>query len=595
VLASIVSVYFDVETFGKGYGEENDFCQRALGVGWRSCFTLDTFVYHTGNVSFGDEHNDLKHAAMGKLLVRHPPPTSSRYTSTFCRILPAPTESESGWPACVTAPLPLVVHVAHNRGGGTARFVEELSDELSGQASSLILMPSGTKPGYLVLARVQTHAAALPPDEPAYGLYFHAAEEQKALVKLLASLPISNFHFHHLVGLPDWVQQLPRQLSLPWYVSFHDYYMACPQISLTDHYGKYCEEKGISACNACLKLNPAPNQADIESWRDSFRRLIDEATICFAPSIDCQTRMEGYFPDANIVTAYHQQSRHIAAAETDTKINDSGSASRGGSENNDRPLKVLVLGALSQIKGADTLEALAVHSQKAGLPIDFTLLGYAYRTLITRPHSRLHVGGAYQESQLAGMLEEKKRNGEADLVWFTALWPETFSYTLSAAIEAGLPILAPNIGAFSERLYRRPYSWVLPWNASMTTIADLLMRIRGVMLQGKPATELATFESVAPFASNQYLYAANYLNGMLLPELSRFPDHSALPSASRKATLQWVAAFTSHFQPNQTWKERFRYQMLWYLVRLRGMPIMRAVVRKIPPGIQRRIKDRLLK
>ena len=35
---------------------------------------------------------------------------------------------------------------------------------------------------------------------------------------------------------------------------------------------------------------------------------------------------------------------------------------------------------------------------------------------------------------------------------FPAQWPETYSYTLTAAINAGLPIVATRIGAFTERL-----------------------------------------------------------------------------------------------------------------------------------------------
>lgn len=45
---------FDMETFGKGYGEENDFCLRAAAAGWRNLHALDVFVRHTGGVSFGD-------------------------------------------------------------------------------------------------------------------------------------------------------------------------------------------------------------------------------------------------------------------------------------------------------------------------------------------------------------------------------------------------------------------------------------------------------------------------------------------------------------------------------------------------------------
>ncbi|HAN29809.1 MAG TPA: glycosyl transferase, partial [Haliea salexigens] len=44
--------YFDVETFGRGYGEENDWCQRAKRAGWRNLHLANCFVYHKGGVSF---------------------------------------------------------------------------------------------------------------------------------------------------------------------------------------------------------------------------------------------------------------------------------------------------------------------------------------------------------------------------------------------------------------------------------------------------------------------------------------------------------------------------------------------------------------
>ena len=44
---------FDAEAFGRGYGEENDFCLRASARGWRHLLACDTFVYHEGAVSFG--------------------------------------------------------------------------------------------------------------------------------------------------------------------------------------------------------------------------------------------------------------------------------------------------------------------------------------------------------------------------------------------------------------------------------------------------------------------------------------------------------------------------------------------------------------
>ena len=58
---------FDAQRFGRGYGEENDFCMRAAGGGWRNVLAGDVFVYHEGAVSFSGERLALTESA-GKTL-----------------------------------------------------------------------------------------------------------------------------------------------------------------------------------------------------------------------------------------------------------------------------------------------------------------------------------------------------------------------------------------------------------------------------------------------------------------------------------------------------------------------------------------------
>ncbi len=43
---------FDEEVFGRGYGEENDFCMRAMKRGYRNILDDTTFIYHKGGESF---------------------------------------------------------------------------------------------------------------------------------------------------------------------------------------------------------------------------------------------------------------------------------------------------------------------------------------------------------------------------------------------------------------------------------------------------------------------------------------------------------------------------------------------------------------
>jgi GT2 family glycosyltransferase len=63
---------FDEATFGRGYGEENDFCLRAEATGWRNVLAADVFVYHQGSVSFGDDRHALMASAGAAILARYP-------------------------------------------------------------------------------------------------------------------------------------------------------------------------------------------------------------------------------------------------------------------------------------------------------------------------------------------------------------------------------------------------------------------------------------------------------------------------------------------------------------------------------------------
>lgn len=63
---------FDATRFGRGYGEENDFCMRALKAGRRNVLAADVFVFHEGAVSFSEERHALTRAATQALLEVHP-------------------------------------------------------------------------------------------------------------------------------------------------------------------------------------------------------------------------------------------------------------------------------------------------------------------------------------------------------------------------------------------------------------------------------------------------------------------------------------------------------------------------------------------
>jgi GT2 family glycosyltransferase len=63
---------FDAEAFGRGYGEEVDFCMRASRAGWSHRLAADTFVYHEGEVSFGGGAQEIRDKAQKIIDTRYP-------------------------------------------------------------------------------------------------------------------------------------------------------------------------------------------------------------------------------------------------------------------------------------------------------------------------------------------------------------------------------------------------------------------------------------------------------------------------------------------------------------------------------------------
>lgn len=65
---------FDEETFGAGYGEENDYCIRARRAGWKLIFAPNAYVFHAQSKSYSTEKRlKLAAAAEANLSAKHDP------------------------------------------------------------------------------------------------------------------------------------------------------------------------------------------------------------------------------------------------------------------------------------------------------------------------------------------------------------------------------------------------------------------------------------------------------------------------------------------------------------------------------------------
>ncbi len=165
-------------------------------------------------------------------------------------------------------------------------------------------------------------------------------------------------------------------------------------------------------------------------------------------------------------------------------------------------MRIAVLGTQVDHKGGRTLASIAELVDPKTTEIH--LIGHTDGDFSSTALKRIKVTGRYDDADLPGLI----RNVAPHLIWFPAVWPETFSYTLSAAIEAGTAIAAARIGAHSERLAGRPFTWLteiatspLDWVKIFGEIRDALNAAQDVESPIRPA--------VPDFFATDYLAKAS--------------------------------------------------------------------------------------
>jgi GT2 family glycosyltransferase/glycosyltransferase involved in cell wall biosynthesis len=434
---------FDEATFGRGYGEENDFCMRALYRGWSNLLAADTFVYHAGAVSFGPATGPQQQA-MKALLGKHPrymdhvswhfqinPANAYRIAATLYRLL------HTG--------LPVRLNILHSLGGGTTEHARKLERLTLPHVAWVNLEPAAEgdlrfyceRPGFEFSVTLET------------------IHDRPLLLEMLRYLRLNRIHVHHIIGLPLDVRPLIRELGVPYDVTLHDYYFICPRINLKDDAGRYC---GEAFCRCEEAASNGNGQFDLFSWRAVHGAFLSAAARVIAPSADAAERIQRYFPWLNVIPAWHEQN----AASVAPRLVAEGES-----------LKVAVLGAMALHKGFANLRDCVNLAAETAAPVEFIHIGGFNSETSSTPHQIVSTGG-YWAKDLPGLLQEHAPH----LVWFPCTWPETFSYTLSACLEAGLPVAVPDLGAFAERLDGREWSWVLPWDTTPRQWLDFFVRIR---------------------------------------------------------------------------------------------------------------------
>ncbi|HTD38879.1 MAG TPA: glycosyltransferase, partial [Candidatus Limnocylindrales bacterium] len=119
--------------------------------------------------------------------------------------------------------------------------------------------------------------------------------------------------------------------------------------------------------------------------------------------------------------------------------------------------RVGLIGAIYPIKGSRQLLHCARVVRERGLPLEFVVVGFTDVDDELRA-AGVTITGGYAQDDLDAILARQS----LDLAWFPSVWPETYCFTLSAALRAGLFPIAFDIGAIATRLRALDWGLLLP-------------------------------------------------------------------------------------------------------------------------------------
>jgi GT2 family glycosyltransferase/glycosyltransferase involved in cell wall biosynthesis len=459
--------------FGRGYGEENDFCRRAADRGLRNLAASGVYVEHRESVSFSAEKAALLSANLALLEARYPEYAAEVRQSFRRDDLRAARWSidEARLARAAAAGARFVLVIRNWLGGGTQQAIADIELRRGyGGAETLDLCvePDGSM-------RLRCGAPRL--------VAVFAPGEHARLFALLEQAGVGAVMLHQALGYTAGFIEAARAFGAGHALSvfLHDYYALCPRVTMIDATGAFCDAPDAGRCARCVGLDGAHEASRLTelapaAHRELMHALLRTARHVVAPSACAAAYFRRVFAGVPIVVEPHPEKRDAYCV-----------APRAGD-----PRHIVLLGAIGPHKGAGTLLRVARRAQLMAPDLRFHVIGHTSCDEALRAVGNVRITGNYRPHELPGLVAAS----DAVLALFLHGWPETFSYTLSEAVQAGLVPVVPDIGAPAERVRAAGYGHVFGFpidpDQVVSLLSDLAAGVRPLLAEGAAPTGFAS-------------------------------------------------------------------------------------------------------
>lgn len=298
---------FDAETFGRGYGEENDFCNRAEQMGFIHVMCDDTYIYHSGTKSFISEEKE-KYIREHDCILNKRYPEQMRKNAVYCQ------ENPNGW---VGKNIACYLDIWNGKKNVLyllqADFREGADDNVGGTQLHVKHLTMGLRKdmNIFVAARDRDYLQVTAyTEEKEYIFRFYVGEKElfpqnrnrdlaKIFRAVLMGFKIDLVHVHHTATTSNDIYYEADKLQIPIIFTAHDFYYICPSEKLLDSDGCICIEKKSRDCESCLrkKKNVYEQNNYISMWQKVHREVLGICKCIVTPSKSAKDILSKFYPE----------------------------------------------------------------------------------------------------------------------------------------------------------------------------------------------------------------------------------------------------------------------------------------------------------
>jgi glycosyltransferase involved in cell wall biosynthesis len=382
-----------------------------------------------------------------------------------------------------------ILHLVHQympeHVGGTELYTRWLTHALSRRGHQITIFYRRSAAGVGLEERMEEgvrvwtvwHGLVTPPRRLLST--FRDPPVERAFERVLDQANPDLVHVEHLMGLPVALIHSIRRRGVPYVVTLWDFWWVCANAQLLTNYNqRVCDgPRAYLNCARCAlarvehsQLWPAfPLAAGLLSWHNRLlRQVMKAAGRLIAPT--------------EFVRRWYAE--HNAPAEKLLTLLPGLEPATIASPHEQRPIRFAYIGGLSWQKGVHTVvEAFdGIHGpEELWIAGDESFDPDYVAQLRARAAPNVRFLGRLTREQVWETL------AQVDVVMVPSLWYETFSFIVSEAFAAGLPVLASRLGPLADRVRDGVDGLLMPpgdvdaWRTALQRLVgepDLLARLR---------------------------------------------------------------------------------------------------------------------